>query len=228
MINGKLFCKSGPICDRFTDATVTYLFVVVDLRAVVETSLILDDDVQCLTADCERVQFRWSHPVHHSNCVLHAHQSHRRCCHSNRNCLLTSTMTIFNGLFFRTTRVSWYHEGKTSLDLNEARDDGVWGWQWHQLDHMQTICSSLQTDNHTNTSSLNFYRLDALPDAQPTAYPANSYMLQSQTSASAMSWWVSLVSLVTCSSVKSVLPLVCHLKYMPCLHSLCITSYELT
>jgi len=31
---------------------------------------------------------------------------------------------------------------------------------------MQTICTSLQTDNHTNTSSLNFYRLDALPDVQ--------------------------------------------------------------
>jgi len=25
---------------------------------------------------------------------------------------------------------------------------------WHQLDHMQTICTSFQTDNHTNTSSL--------------------------------------------------------------------------
>ena len=24
-------------------------------------------------------------------------------------------------------------------------------WQWHQLDHMQIICTSLQTDNHTNT-----------------------------------------------------------------------------
>jgi len=32
------------------------------------------------------------------------------------------------------------------------------GWQWHQLDHMQAICTSLQTDNHSNTSSLNFYR----------------------------------------------------------------------
>jgi len=29
------------------------------------------------------------------------------------------------------------------------------GMQWHQLDHMQTVCISLQTDNHTNTSSLN-------------------------------------------------------------------------
>jgi len=54
------------------------------------------------------------------------------------------------------------------LDLNETRDDGVLEWQWHQLDHMLTICTSLQTDNHTNTSSLNFYRPDALPDAQPT------------------------------------------------------------
>jgi len=43
--------------------------------------------------------------------------------------------------------------------LNEARDDGVLGWQWHQLDHMQTICTSLQTDNHNNISSLNFLQV---------------------------------------------------------------------
>jgi len=61
-----------------------------------------------------------------------------------------------------------YQKGKTSLDLNEARDYGVLGWQWHQLDHMQTICTSLQTENHTNTPSLIFYKLDALSDAQPT------------------------------------------------------------
>jgi len=53
-------------------------------------------------------------------------------------------------------------QGKTSLDLNEARDDGVLVY------HMQTICTSLQTDNDTNTSPLNFYRPDAFPDAQPT------------------------------------------------------------
>jgi len=44
--------------------------------------------------------------------------------------------------------------------------------QWHQLDHMQTTCTSLQADNHINTSSLNFYRLDALPDAEPTVSKA--------------------------------------------------------
>ena len=30
------------------------------------------------------------------------------------------------------------------------------------------VCTLLQTDNHTNTSSVNFYRPDALPDAQTT------------------------------------------------------------
>jgi len=43
------------------------------------------------------------------------------------------------------------------------------GWQWQQMDHMQIICTSLQTDNHASTSPLSFYRPDALPDVQPTA-----------------------------------------------------------
>jgi len=30
------------------------------------------------------------------------------------------------------------------------------GWQCHQLDHMQIICTSLQTDNHASISSLYF------------------------------------------------------------------------
>jgi len=44
------------------------------------------------------------------------------------------------------------------------------GWRWHQLDHMQIIYTSLQTDNYVSTSSLNFYRLDALPDAKPVQF----------------------------------------------------------
>jgi len=48
------------------------------------------------------------------------------------------------------------------------------GWQWHQLDHIQSICTSLQTDNHASTSSLIFYRPDALPGAQPTASSGTS------------------------------------------------------
>jgi len=42
------------------------------------------------------------------------------------------------------------------------------GWQWHQPDHMQVICTSLQTGNHASTSSLDTYRPDAVADAQPT------------------------------------------------------------
>jgi len=37
------------------------------------------------------------------------------------------------------------------------------GWQRHQLDHMQIICTL-----HASISSLNFYTPDAFPDAQPT------------------------------------------------------------
>jgi len=43
------------------------------------------------------------------------------------------------------------------------------GWHWHQLDHMQIICTLFQTDNHASTSPVSFYRPDALPAAQPTA-----------------------------------------------------------
>jgi len=31
------------------------------------------------------------------------------------------------------------------------------GLQWHQLDHMQIICTSLQTDNHASTLPLSFF-----------------------------------------------------------------------
>jgi len=39
------------------------------------------------------------------------------------------------------------------------------GWQWHQLDHMQIICTLLQTDNHDSTSPLCFFagRMPFLP-----------------------------------------------------------------
>jgi len=54
----------------------------------------------------------------------------------------------FNGPFSGTTRVSQYQKGKTNLDFTEATDSE---WHWHQLGHIQ-VCTSLQTDNHTNTS----------------------------------------------------------------------------
>jgi len=78
--------------------------------------------------------------------------------------LLLLLLHLFNGLLSRT---NW--KAKTSLDLNDARDDGVLGWQWHQLDNMQKICTSLQTDNHTNTPPLSF-----LQAGYPSCRPTNS------------------------------------------------------
>ena len=76
----------------------------------------------------------------------------------------------FNGPLSRTTQVSHYQKGKTNLDFTEEGDSE---WQWHQLGRMQ-VCNSLQTDNHTSTPPLSFYRPDALPAAQPTASTTNS------------------------------------------------------
>jgi len=42
--------------------------------------------------------------------------------------------------------------------------------------YMQTIGTSLQTDNHTDTPSLNFYRPDALPGAQSTVLSTKSQL----------------------------------------------------
>jgi len=36
-----------------------------------------------------------------------------------------TTLHLFNGLFSRTTWVSWHQKGRTILDFTEARHDGV-------------------------------------------------------------------------------------------------------
>jgi len=57
------------------------------------------------------------------------------------------------------------------------------GWQWHQLDHMQVNCTSLQTDNHVNTSPLNFFQ------AGCTSWqPANSVKILKTMKALKASW----------------------------------------
>jgi len=42
------------------------------------------------------------------------------------------------------------------------------GWQWHQLDYVQIICTSLQTIMPVPHHS-DFYKLDALPATKLTA-----------------------------------------------------------
>ena len=68
----------------------------------------------------------------------------------------------FNGPLSGTTQVSRYQKGKKNLDFTEARDSE---WQWHQLGHMQ-VFTSLQTDNHTSTSSVFTGRMPFLPPNQ--------------------------------------------------------------
>ena len=69
----------------------------------------------------------------------------------------------FNGPLSGTTQVSQYQKGKTNLDFTEARDSER---QWHQPGHMQ-VCTSLQTDNHANTSLLSFLQAGC-PSCRPT------------------------------------------------------------
>jgi len=71
----------------------------------------------------------------------------------------------FSGLFSRATWVSRHQKGKPLWILLEQE---TMGWQWHQLDHMQIICTLRQTDNHASTSTLSFKRPDALPVVKPT------------------------------------------------------------
>ena len=77
--------------------------------------------------------------------------------------------------------------------------------QWHQLDHMQAICTSLQTDNHTNTSSLNCYRPDALPDAQPTLATSTQYRSCQSTSAA----WTGAQQQTTCTLLLLLINVTC-------------------
>jgi len=94
------------------------------------------------------------------------------------------------------------------------------GWQWHQLDHMQVICTSLKTDNHTSTSSLNFYRQDALPDTQPTlppshrGYQSNDLWLEGKREnyhVCSAQYCVQQLCTVQCAHILTNLPVVCWL-----------------
>jgi len=72
----------------------------------------------------------------------------------------------FNDLFFQDILGKPAPDRKPFWILLEQE---MMGWQWHQLNHMQIICISLQTDKHASTSPLSFYRPDALPATNPTA-----------------------------------------------------------
>jgi len=68
--------------------------------------------------------------------------------------------------FSSTTSVNWHQKGKPFWIFLRQE---IMGQQWHQLDHMQIICTSLQTDNHASTSPLNFFQAGC-----PSCHPTNS------------------------------------------------------
>ena len=72
-------------------------------------------------------QVRWTTFTYWSvYCFCH-HQLHWIAVSELLLLLLPLLLHPFNSLFSRTTWVSRYQKGKTSLDINEARDDGVLG-----------------------------------------------------------------------------------------------------
>jgi len=77
----------------------------------------------------------------------------------------TRLMALFPGLPGRAS--TRREKGKTDLDFTEARDIE---WQWHQLGG--AICKFAPRSRQITTPAPHhsvFYRLDALPAAQPTA-----------------------------------------------------------
>ena len=81
---------------------------------------------------------------------------------------------LFNSLFSRT---KWGKRWQGS------------GTQWHQLDHMQTTCTSLQTVNHTNTSSVNVYR-PWRPTNSVNALKTQALINYKETTDSLSDWYV--------------------------------------
>jgi len=99
----------------------------------------------------------WSGIVREMQNYLESQGKVGNCTSLGRKCASTHTHP-FNSPLSGTTRVSRYQR-KTNLDFTGARASE---WQWHQLDRMQ-VCTSIQTDNHTSTPPLSFYRRMPFP-----------------------------------------------------------------
>ena len=74
---------------------------------------------------------------------------------------------MFNGSISGTTQVSRYQKGKINL-VFLLKQETVSG-SGISLAKCKSAPHSTQTDNYAGTTSLSFYRPDALPATQPTA-----------------------------------------------------------
>jgi len=92
------------------------------------------------------------------------------CCHKKISPTGEYHKTNWNKSRKYNTQTLVDRETDTHLTAGTRKDKPFWilmtqatrGWQWHQVDHTQIICISLQTDNRASTSIL--YRPDALLD----------------------------------------------------------------
>jgi len=95
---------------------------------------------------------------------------------------LPTTTIPFNGLFSRTTWVSQYQKGKTSLDLNETRDDGVLGWNGISINwticKQSAPCSRLLTTPTPHHSIFTGWMLFPTSDQQCQRKEGNTLNLQ--------------------------------------------------
>ena len=70
---------------------------------------------------------------------------------NNLECVVQTLSALFEEVMIVHRNYSSCHPPIWILMKQE-----MMGWHWHQLDHTQIICTSVQTDGHTSNSSLNF------------------------------------------------------------------------
>jgi len=98
--------------------------------------------------------------LHNHRCVLLLWWLSERICHPYFYVFCFVFMCCFSvhcsdtELVSRTTCVSQQQKCKPFWTVIKQE---VMGWQWYRLEPVQTICISLQTDNHVCTSWLNFF-----------------------------------------------------------------------
>jgi len=106
--------------------------------------------------------------INNKNCILSSACNLCKCLQHSKKTVMMQIVAVranttilllvqpFSGLFSRTTWVSRYQKDKISPYLNETRDNGVQGCIGISYTTCKPISTLLQTDNHTNTSSVNF------------------------------------------------------------------------
>ena len=108
-----------------------HFFFRLDERELLAASRTVSETCACISRACwSFFAFRTSRVIAENICAkIHLMQSDQLKVSAKKLLLLLLLLLLhpFNGLFSKTTRVSRYQKGKTSLVLNEARDYGVLG-----------------------------------------------------------------------------------------------------